>query len=32
MGVLFFKELLRTTKKEYFNNLEVNKVTDNITF
>ena len=28
----FCKELLRTTKKEYLNNLDTKKVTDNITF
>ena len=27
----FCKKLLRTTKKEYFNNLDTKKVTDNIT-
>ena len=28
----FCKELLRTTKKEYFNNLDTKRVTDNKTF
>ena len=28
----FCKKLLRTTKKEYFNNLDTKKVTDNKTF
>ena len=28
----FCKKLLRTTKKEYFNNLDTKKITDNKTF
>ena len=29
---VIFKKLLRTTKKEYFNNLDTKKVSDNGTF